>query len=95
MRHKFLVHNRGDHVGVAVDAVEAGDAIHGIILEDDSQTEAITARSAIPLGHKVALADLPAGAAVIEYGVPIGVLTRDVVRGDYVHTHNLKTARWA
>ena len=94
MRHKFLVHNPGDHVGVAVDEIEAGQEVYGIILADDSQTGAITARRNVPLGHKIALRDLAAGELVIEYGLPVGVLKEAVAIGDYVHTHNMKTARW-
>ena len=94
MLHKFLVHNRGDHVGVAVEAIEAGQEVYGIILADDSQTETIRAKGNVPLSHKIALMDLPAGEPVIEYGLPVGVLKEAVAAGDYVHTHNMKTARW-
>jgi len=94
MRHKFLVHNHGDHVGVAVEVIEAGEAVYGIILADDSQTGTITAKGNVPLSHKIALQDLPAGELVIEYGLPVGVLKEAVSVGDYVHTHNMKTARW-
>ena len=94
MRHKFLVHNHGDHVGVAVEAIEVGEAVYGIVLADDSQTETITAKGHVPLSHKIALQDLSAGEPVIEYGLPVGVLKEAVSAGDYVHTHNMKTARW-
>ena len=94
MRHHFLVHNPGDHVGVAVDAIEAGQQVYGIVLADDSQTDAITARGNVPLSHKIALRSLAAGERVIEYGLPVGVLKEAVTVGDYVHTHNMKTARW-
>ena len=42
-------------------------------------------------GHKVALADMPQGTDVIKYGFPIGVATCDIVKGEHVHTHNVKT----
>ena len=45
----------------------------------------------IPAGHKIALRPIAAGAKVIKYGAPIGVATRPIRRGSWVHTHNLKT----
>jgi len=49
---------------------------------------------AVPLGHKVALADLEPGATVVKYGTPIGTTPGGFRRGQYVHTHNLRSARW-
>ena len=44
---------------------------------------------AIPQGHKFALRDIPAGDAVLRYGCPIGVATRAIGKGQWVHSHNL------
>ena len=48
----------------------------------------------IPLGHTVALTDTKSGADVIEYGVRTAIATADIVKGDYVHTHNVRSAWW-
>lgn len=93
MAHKFLVHYAGDHVGVAVKDILAGEEVEGVIMENDA-TISIKAKDNIPLGHKIALADLKEGEQVIKYRLPIGVTTKPISVGDYVHTHNLKTARW-
>ena len=42
-------------------------------------------------GHKYALRELAAGEKVIKYGMPIGVTTAAVAKGEHVHTHNMKT----
>src|SRR5580698_6335979 len=42
-------------------------------------------REAIPETHKVALADLAAGEAIVRYGVPIGYANRAIARGSWVH----------
>lgn len=47
----------------------------------------------IPLGHKLALRDMPAGAMVRKYGEAIGVLTDPVAKGGHVHVHNLRSRR--
>jgi galactarate dehydratase len=42
-------------------------------------------REAIPEAHKVALADLAEGDAIVRYGVPIGYANRTIARGSWVH----------
>ncbi|MED3907505.1 UxaA family hydrolase [Geobacillus thermodenitrificans] len=91
--HKFLIHNRGDHVGVAVSDIQAGEKVIGIYMDDDAQIE-IIARADIPLGHKIALVDLDENQPVLKYGIRIGITTSKWKVGDYVHTHNIKSARW-
>ena len=92
MRH-FLVHDARDNVGVAVADVEAGQTVTGTSL-DRGQSLQITAREAIPLGHKLALKDLKVGDTVIKYGEDIGKVVADIRVGEHVHVHNLKTKRW-
>jgi altronate hydrolase len=45
--------------------------------------------SDVKLGHKIALAAIPAGQRVIRYGHSIGVATEPIAPGDWVHSHNL------
>ncbi len=91
--HKFLVHKRGDHVGVATSNVETGEKVIGVYMDDDSWIE-VEAKAAIPLGHKIAVEELGEKDDVIEYGIRIGFAPEGLKVGDYVHTHNLKSARW-
>lgn len=88
----FLAHVAGDHVAVAVHDVEPGPARVGFL--DESPAQEITVSEAVPLGHKVALADVADGADVIEYGLRIGIASQAITTGGYVHTHNLRSARW-
>ena len=39
----------------------------------------------VPQSHKVALVDLPAGGAVLRYGIPIGYAISDIPAGSWVH----------
>ena len=43
-------------------------------------------------GMKLAAADIKRGEKVIKYGYPIGIATRDIHKGERVHTENLKSA---
>ena len=64
-----------------------------IILNERDNVGVLKApRDDVPMGHKIALADIPKGSAVIKYGYPIGVATEDIKKGDFVHTHNLRSA---
>jgi len=91
--HKFLIHKRGDHVGVATRDIEPNEVVTGVYMDDNSTIE-LVAREAIPLGHKIALVARKVGDDVIEYGQVIGMATHTWEPGDYVHTHNLKSKRW-
>ena len=93
MQHKFLIHRRGDHVGVAVESIAAGERVVGVYMDDDSTVE-VVARADVPLGHKIAVRATDGDPAVIEYGIRIGNAVEPIEVGDYVHTHNLKSARW-
>ena len=42
-------------------------------------------------GHKYSLCDIAKGEAIIKYGNPIGFATRDIKKGEHVHSHNLST----
>jgi (2R)-sulfolactate sulfo-lyase subunit alpha len=91
--HKFLVHKRGDHVGVAVVDIESGERARGVFMDDDSTVD-VEAKAAVPLGHKIAIEALAPDDPVIEYGIQIGKATAAFEPGTYVHTHNLRSARW-
>jgi len=47
-------------------------------------------RERVPQGHKVALADIAAGAAVLRYGIPIGYALNAIAAGSWVHERLLK-----
>ncbi len=94
MGYEALAHRRNDHVAVAVTDLAAGADVAVRVLEGG---DPIVARAveAIPLGHKMALIDLPEGADVIEYGARIGRTTRPIKAGEHAHVHNIKSVRWS
>ncbi|WP_447725190.1 UxaA family hydrolase [Sphingomonas koreensis] len=50
--------------------------------------EAIALNEPVAMGHKVALADIAVGEAVVKFGIPIGHAGTAIRRGDWVHLHN-------
>lgn len=73
-----------DNVATAIADIAAGS-----ILSADGR---LRAAAAVGRGHKIALAPIARGAAVIKYGFPIGIATADIAPGEHVHSHNLATA---
>jgi (2R)-sulfolactate sulfo-lyase subunit alpha len=90
----FLVHSPRDNVGVVVvEDLKRGTEMLGVVTENDT-TLNLTAKSDIPIGHKVALKPLKKGDTVIKYGEDIGRMVADAGVGEHVHVQNLKTKRW-
>lgn len=90
---QFLVHEKADNVGVATVDITTGEVVQGLFMDSQENLEMKTL-SDIPLGHKIALADIAKDAAVIKYGSDIGQVVAEIKAGEHVHTHNLKTRRW-
>jgi (2R)-sulfolactate sulfo-lyase subunit alpha len=90
----FLVHDTADTVGVAVVDISAGTKCDGRNLSTNKKLSAKVTEN-IPLGHKLALKNFAPGETVIKYGCEIGKVVQPIQAGRHVHTHNLKTKRWA
>jgi (2R)-sulfolactate sulfo-lyase subunit alpha len=90
----LLVHDHRDNVGVVVvEGLESGTDMLCVVTEDDSEFR-LAVQGAVPIGHKVALADLKPGDTVIKYGHDVGRIVAPVAKGEHVHVHNLRTKRW-
>jgi altronate dehydratase small subunit len=51
----------------------------------------ITAGEKIELGHKIAFVPIAEGASITKFGVVIGVATRRIEPGEWVHLHNCRS----
>lgn len=74
-----------DTVATALVDLDAGD-----LISVDGASVRLT--EAVARGHKLALAPIAKGEAIIKYGFPIGVATAPIAAGAHVHSHNLATA---
>ena len=81
--NKFIRLSEIDNVVVALKKLSKGDEIKDKsifnIMED------------INPGHKIATIDIKKGEDIIKYGYPIGHATKDIQRGEWIHSHNVKT----
>ena len=73
-----------DNVAVALRPLRTGERIEldGAVLAVDRD---------VAVGHKVASCDIADGATILKYNCPIGLATRAIAAGSYVHTHNVKS----
>jgi len=89
----YIVHGKNDTVGVMTVDVKKGQTLSGWNMATDETLRATAAQN-IPLGHKVAVVDVPKGETIVKYDESIGTASRPIKKGQHVHTQNLKTARW-
>ncbi len=82
MTQCFQINSR-DNTAVLLDDAAAGEEIEIV-----GGAGTIVLRQDIEYGHKIALVDIPAGAAVIKYGIGIGHSIQPIRAGDWVHLHN-------
>jgi (2R)-sulfolactate sulfo-lyase subunit alpha len=92
---QFLVHHDGDSVAVATRDLEPGEVRGAVMKGDPAKELTCTLRDRVPLGHKFALVALAEGADIVKYGVRVGIATQPVSPGEYVHVHNMRSARWS
>ena len=90
---RAVVMDPKDNVATALTALERGDDIE-IISASREMVAKITAKEALPLGHKIAFAPIPKKDLVIKYGATIGRTTKDISAGEHVHIHNVKSDRF-
>jgi len=70
-----------------------GDAAEGslITVVGPAGKRDIAAREKIELGHKIALAPIAEGVSISKFGVVIGIATRRIEPGEWVHLHNCRS----
>ena len=81
----FQIHP-GDNVATLLEDVAAGPVE---LIGGNSDASPLTAREPISRGHKIALVDIAANAAVMKFGTRIGHAKLLIPRGAWVHLHNL------
>ncbi|EAT2185862.1 D-galactarate dehydratase [Salmonella enterica] len=88
-KNAVVIHPQ-DGVATAITALRTGETATMFIGE---QEISVVLRQAVPFGHKFAICDVPFHGEVYKYGESIGRATQEIKRGDYVHVHNVESAR--
>jgi len=78
-----IVHlHADDNIVVAARTLEAGTTVR-------ANSHEIRVEQQVPLGHKIALRAIASSEPVLKYGQPIGLASRAIDAGSWVHTDNL------
>lgn len=85
MKSKFIIMNPEDNCATSLDDIieNQSNEIGDYIIKNNQK---------IPLGHKIALRDINKGKLIKKYGQIIGIAFVDIKKGDWIHTHNIKSA---
>lgn len=81
----YIKINSGDNVCVALSFIPKGT----ILLVDETEVPVL---EDIPQGHKIALCDIEKDKEIIKYGYRIGFAKESIKKGQWIHTHNIRTA---
>jgi hypothetical protein len=73
-----------DNVAVALRLLRAGEAV-------TLDATSMTVDRDVAVGHKIAACDIAPGETIVKYNCPIGIATKAIAAGEYVHTHNVKS----
>jgi hypothetical protein len=88
LRPRCLRLHHDDNVAVVLDDLAPGPLA---VVGAEAGTIA-EAKEPISRGHKIALKSIAAGQPVRKHGVAIGFATQPIAAGDWVHTHNCRSA---
>lgn len=80
----FKVHAR-DNVATMLEDGEQGT----VQVLGGASEDLVELCESVQLGHKLALRDIAQGEPIIKYGETIGVASRAIQRGGWVHLHNV------
>jgi len=89
---KAIMMDAKDNVATAISAIAAGEEVK-ILSTKQEVVQRVTAKEALPLGHKIALTDIKKGAEIKKYGAVIGRASKEIAPGEYVHIHNVESNR--
>jgi len=79
MYNLITLHKR-DNVAVAPMSIPSNKAINSNL----------TSKDPIPFGHKIALFKINKNDFIYKYGQIIGIASKDIIKGEHVHSHNLE-----
>ena len=85
-----IVMSESDNVATLLKELEAGESLQYVI---NGKKEALTAKQAIPFGHKIAIKHIQPSEHVVKYGQVIGAATVEISPGEHVHVHNIEGIR--
>jgi len=87
---KALLVKTGDNVATSLARLASGQRV--TLQADDGEVHVDLAED-IEFGHKFAVRGIPAGDPIVKYAETIGLASRDIAPGEWVHVHNVESVR--
>jgi len=85
------VHDKDNVATVFAEGIHCGSELD--VRDKKGNLQRLKTLNAIPYGHKLAIKEIPKGEMIVKYGEIIGIATKEIRTGDYVHVHNLDSLR--
>ena len=85
------VHNKDNVATIFDNGVYDGAEVE--VRDKRGKSEVVKVRGLVPYGHKIAVRDIQPGEHIMKYGESIGGASCPIVKGEYVHIHNMKALR--
>ena len=89
---KAILINGIDNVATVTSNLGEGESVE-VLMPDGSVYSNPDVLDVVSFGHKIAVIDISHGVNVVKYGEVIGVALKDIQAGEWVHTHNVASAR--
>lgn len=91
LKMALKVHDRDNVATIFANGILDGMQVE--IRDKKGNSETVTVKGNIPYGHKIAVRAISEGEEITKYGEEIGMATKDIAKGEYVHVHNLDSMR--
>ncbi|MFX1449361.1 MAG: UxaA family hydrolase [Promethearchaeota archaeon] len=88
MTNDTLILHSKDNVATVLKEIAEGTELE---IEIEGKKFTIKAIKKIPIYHKIAIKDLKIGTPVLKYGEVIGIVKKEIKKGDHVHRKNIKS----
>lgn len=87
-----LKNNEKDNVATIFGTETPKDSVVEVVDPTGSKSS-YSVLDTIPYGHKIAIKNIRKGEQITKYGESIGIASEDIRVGQYVHVHNVESAR--
>lgn len=87
---KAIVMDGKDNVATMLSRVEKGMVV-AVVSASGEVVRRVRVKERIPFAHKLALRRIEEGGEVTKYGETMGIASKDIEEGEWVHVHNVKS----
>ena len=92
MAQKAILIDEKDNVATVTSQIGSEKTV-AVLNPEGTVVSEIRINEDLRFGHKIAVENLDAGVNIVKYGEVIGVSSQPIKKGQWVHTHNVKSVR--